>query len=219
MALAIDLEGLLVREGVAAPPDQIRAVLDRAAEEGRDPVEALVEEEVVVEDVMAEVLARACGTVVVDLDGDQSFDGAEHLSKRIALDHLLVPLAAPSGGRVRVAFANPLNRAGRDLVEGILGVKVQVLTATLSGVRRAIESAYAGRTTRIVDGSDIQPEITRRMLAPSGTDTSPLLRLEAQATPEQRHEALLLALIERGVLTRADYHAALKRLVLGPRED
>jgi hypothetical protein len=37
-------------------------------------------------------------------------------------------------------------------------------------------------------------------------------RLEHEAPMEQRHEALLLTLIDAGVLTRSDYIAALRRL-------
>lgn len=43
--------------------------------------------------------------------------------------------------------------------------------------------------------------------------TAPVIRMEAQATVEQRVEALLLALIERGALTRAEYLDALRRLL------
>ena len=43
--------------------------------------------------------------------------------------------------------------------------------------------------------------------------TMPVHRLEQEATIEQRHEALLLTLIEKGVITRAEYGDALKRLL------
>jgi hypothetical protein len=42
--------------------------------------------------------------------------------------------------------------------------------------------------------------------------TAPMHRLEHEAPMEQRHEALLLTLIDAGVLTRSDYIAALRRL-------
>lgn len=220
----MDLEELLIGEGVAAPPDEIRAVLDAAQETGRNPVEALVEEGVVVEDVMAEVLARASGTMVVDLESELDVGAADLVSKRIAIERLLVPVSAPNGGRgrVRVAFANPLDSEARELIEEQIGRKVQVIVAPLGAVRKAIDKVYAGRTTRVLKSDsnlDIPPEITRRMMAPSSSDTSPLVRLEARSTPEQRHEALLLALIEAGVLTRADYLKALERLLSDRGDD
>jgi hypothetical protein len=59
-------------------------------------------------------------------------------------------------------------------------------------------------------GSGRLSERTDELRAPA---TAPLVRMEARATTEQRMEALLLALIERGVLTRADYLDALRRLL------
>ena len=38
-------------------------------------------------------------------------------------------------------------------------------------------------------------------------------RLEAEATIEQRHEALLLALVEKGLITHAEYSESLRRLL------
>ena len=219
----MDLEELLVQEGVAVPPEQLRRVLSGAEDEGRNPVAALVDEGILAEDVLAEVLARAYGTVVVDLDrGIEVEDDAPHLvSGAIARAHLVLPVAHPIGGKLRVVFANPLDDDAASAVERSAGVPIQRLVATLTGLRQAIEKAYAGRTTRVVHRDrDMPPEITRRVEVPDGAlGTSPLHRLEQEATIEQRHEALLLALVERGVLTRADYVEALKRLLSNRRED
>ena len=46
--------------------------------------------------------------------------------------------------------------------------------------------------------------------------TSTIRRVEDEATPEQRHEALLLALVSAGVLSRSDYQDTLKRLLGKP---
>ena len=222
----MELEELLVQEGVAAPPDQIRGVIERALGDGRNPVAALVEEGVVVEDVLAEVLARACGTVVFDLERGLIEEAAPHtISGALAREHLALPVAAPSGGKLRVVFVDPLDSVAREAVERSAGLAVQPLVGTLTGLRAAIERAYAGRTTRVVkpptSRGEMPHEITRRVPSPEApsNDTAPLHRLEQEATPEQRHEALLLALIERGILTRADYAEALKRLLSGRRDE
>lgn len=211
------LEDLLVQEGVAVPPERIRRVLDEAEESGRNAVVALIEEGVIGEDVLAEVLARACSTVVVDLEQPRSASAADLLPKSVAVDSLVLPISSSTGGRLRVAMVNPLDRQARERVEAECGSPVQPLVATLSALRRAIEEEYKGRTTRVVRArSDMAPEITRRMELPK-EGTAPLHRLEQEATIEQRHEALLLALVEAGVLTRADYMEALKRLLSGRR--
>lgn len=217
------LEDLLVQEGVAAPKEQIRRVLDRARDDGRHAIEALVEDGIVAEDVLADLLARAAGTVVVDLDRGTLDEEAPHaISGAMARERLLLPVAMPSGGKLRVVLANPLDREAIAAVEETTGCPVHVLVGPLGGLRSAIEAAYAGRTTRVVRAprSEMPHEITRKMAGPlPAKDTSPLHRLEREATIEQRHEALLLALIEKGVLTRADYAAALERLTGGRRDE
>lgn len=217
----MELDELLVQEGVAVAPERIRRVLLEAEAMGRHPVVALVEEGLIVEDVLAEVLARASGTVVVDLEQPAETGAAQLISRALAQERLVLPIAKNSGGgRLRVAFANPLDAAARELVEEATRARVQPLVGTLSGIRRAIERAFATRTTRVVSGrTEIPPEITRRVELQASPGTHPLHRLEEEATIEQRHEALLLALIERGLLTRADYMEALKRLLPGRRED
>jgi hypothetical protein len=62
-----------------------------------------------------------------------------------------------------------------------------------------------------VCSSDLRVLRSEELKAPV---TAPLIRMEAQATAEQRVEALLLALIEQGVLTRAEYLDALRRLLV-----
>ncbi|MFW5920824.1 MAG: hypothetical protein ACOCUS_03200, partial [Polyangiales bacterium] len=67
--------------------------------------------------------------------------------------------------------------------------------------------------------SEVPSETTQRVEAggardePAGPTTSPLHRIEHEATMEQRFEALVLALIDAGVITRADYVEALRRLM------
>lgn len=212
------LEDLLVQEGVAAAREQIREVLDQAARDGRHPAAALVEEGIVSEDVLADLLARAATTVVIDLDGAIDTDAPHVVSYSVAREMLLLPVAAIAG-KLRVAFVNPLDPAAISAVEEGSALPIQPVVGTLSGTRAAIEKAYAGRTTRVVraPASEMPHEITQKFDAGevARKDTSPLHRIEQEATMEQRHEALLLALIERGVLTRADYVEALRRLRRG----
>jgi hypothetical protein len=212
----VTLEDLLVQEGVAAPREQIRDVLERAARDGRYPAAALVEEGIVSEDVLADLLARAVTTVVVDLDQPVDADVLHVVAYTVARDHLLLPIEAVAG-KLRVAFVNPLDRAAVAAIEEGSALPIQPVVGTLTGTRNAIEKAYAGRTTRVVraPASEMPHEITQKFAAGEvpPIDTAPLHRIEQDATIEQRHEALLLALIERGVLTRADYVEALKRLL------
>ncbi len=218
---SVDVLDLLVREGL------IDARTSEAVERSALPVvAAVVDGGHVTEDVLADMLARAARTIVIDLDlGTLEREALALVPESLARRRLLVPVALePDARAVRVAFADPMDeRALREVAE-LTGCAVRALVAPVSAIRRAIDREYASSSpTRVLHATrrELPAEPTRRLAAqPLGRDpdpgTHPVHRMEEEATPEQRHEALLLALIERGFLTRADYTDALKRL-LGKR--
>ena len=234
----MDLISLLLDEGVA-PPEALREAHATAEQEGRAIASVLVEGGAVTEDVFADVVARALGSVVIDVElGALDPDSVQLVTEELARRYLLIPVArGPSGSSLRVAFANPLDEDAIAAVREHTALEVDPLVATVSGVQAAIDREFGGRDTRVIrapKGRELVPEDTRRMELPAvprgvgaepviaesahrPSQTSPLHRLEQDATAEQRHEALLLALIEAGAVTRSDYLAALKRL-MGRRE-
>lgn len=224
----MDLEELLVDEGVVAAED-FREAREVAGRQGRALAGVLVERGLA-EDVLADVVARHLGTVVIDVElGALDTDAVRLIPEAVARRYLLIAVArGPAGSSLRVAFANPLDEEAVAAVREQTGLEVDPLVATVTGVQAAIEREYRGRDTRVLRSprpgrEDIGEEETRRVelretcettadsLSPGGT--SPLHRLGTDATVEQRLEALLLALVEAGVLTRSDYLAALKRLM------
>ena len=64
-----------------------------------------------------------------------------------------------------------------------------------------------------VSSPSIPAESTRRFAEGAMSGTSPLHRLIEEATPAQRIEALVLTLVDRGLLTHGDYEDALRRLL------
>jgi hypothetical protein len=229
----VDLLSLLLDEGVA-PREALSAARATAEQEGRAIASVLVEGGAVPEDVFADVVARALGSVVIDVElGALDTDSVHLVTEELARRYLLIPVArGPGGSSLRVAFANPLDEDAITAVREHTELEVDPLVATVSGVQAAIDREFSGRDTRVIrapKGRELVPEDTRRMELPTvardvvaetahrPSQTSPLHRLEQDATAEQRHEALLLALIEAGALTRSDYLAALKRL-MGRRE-
>jgi hypothetical protein len=214
-----DVAWLLSRAGIALPHD--------------GPIDAIdaVDASLVGDDVLADLIARELGTVVIDLDEGMLDAGAiELVPEAVARKaHAVAVLAEPSRSSIQVAFANPLDPRWIAQIAEATGLRVQPLVAPLSAVRRALDREYGGApiseevlarrqreqlraepTQRLGSGSRRLGEKSEEIKAPV---TAPLIRMEAQATAEQRVEALLLALIERGVLTRADYLDALKRLL------
>ncbi len=213
-----DVAWLLSRAGIALPHD--------GAIDAIDAVDAAI----VGDDVLADLIARELGTVVIDLDeGMLDAHAIALVPEPVArATHAVAVLAEPSRGAVQVAFANPLDERSITEIEAATGLAVRPLVAPLSSVRRALDREYGGApvsdavlarrareslpsesTQRVGAGSRIG-EREGELKAPV---TAPLIRMEAHATVEQRVEALLLALIERGVLTRADYLDALRRLL------
>jgi hypothetical protein len=215
-----DVAWLLSRAGIALPHD--------------GPIDAIdaVDASLVGDDVLADLIARELGTVVIDLDEGMLDAGAiELVPEAVARKaHAVAVLAEPGRSTIQIAFANPLDtRAIGDVAEAT-GLRVQPLVAPLSGVRRALDREYGGApvpeavlerrqrenmpaesTQRLGAGRERRAgERSEELKAPV---TAPLIRMEARATAEQRVEALLLALIERGALTRADYLDALRRLL------
>jgi hypothetical protein len=212
-----DVAWLLSRAGIALPHD--------GAIDAIDAVDAAL----VGDEVLADLLARELGTVVIDLDEGMLEAGATELVPEAVARkaHAVAVLAEPGQHTIQVAFANPLDERAVSEVAEATGLRVQPLVAPLSGVRRALDREYGGapvseavlakrqRESMVSEstqrlGSGRLSERTDELRAPA---TAPLVRMEARATTEQRMEALLLALIERGVLTRADYLDALRRLL------
>ncbi len=220
------LSEILRREGLLSEGDD--ATVARAVERG-----------LLGEEALADLLAREAGSVVIDLDrGTVEREAIWLVPESLARAHLAVPVAVDANRTLSIAFADPLDRAGATAIAEATGRAVRALVGTLSSVRRALDREYgkpgevSGPPTQVLPGqrrrSDAPPseELERDApsadpapIAPESTQqlraatTQPLHLLEQEASAAQRHEALLLALIDRGALTRADYVAALKRLL------
>ncbi len=211
-----------------------------AAAAARDEVSLiqLLRDEGVAEDALADAVSRAFGTIVVDVDlGTLDSEAVRSLPESIARRFLLVPVAR--GERhLRVAFANPLDSAAFEVIRTFTSLEIEPLVGTVSGILAVLDREWRPNTEMLpIPGrSDLPAERTRPTEDgrrrrptrdaweedwPSEASSEEVTqighasphRLEREATPEQRHEALLLTLIEAGLLTRADYAAVLKRLL------
>ncbi|UJR79843.1 hypothetical protein [Sandaracinus amylolyticus] len=221
----MDVLDLLAREGLVAPSDV--AMLRKR---GGSAISAVIDAGLAGDDVVADALAREAGAVVIDLDrGTLEHEAVRLVPEEIARRHLAIVVALePSGRSVRAAFANPLDERAIADIAAATGRGVRAMVATVSSIRRAIDREYGSGSTRLIEApaarpeDELAPESTRRVATGRRRATEPpeeiprtmpVHRLEQEATIEQRHEALLLALIEKGVLTRAEYGDALKRLL------
>lgn len=218
---SVQLEELL-SEASLVNPSVLSACRQQADGADQSLVQVLVQGGHVSEDALAELVARAVGSVVFDvhlgaLDGDAIRCLPEHVARR----HLAVPIGRDlETSSLRVAFANPLDHEALRVVREQTGLLVDPIVGTVSGILAVLDREYRGRTTLILDRrSEIPSEVTRELEAAQSLEgdstkqTGPVRRLEEEATIEQRFEALLLALVDAGVVTRADYLESLKRLL------
>jgi len=227
--MEVNLGDLLVEEGLIGG-EAVDAVRGEAVRQDRALVGLIVERELVAEDAVADAVAKAVGTVVIDVDlGALDKDAVQLVPEGVARRYMLIAVSKDAdGARVRVALANPLDDAAVAAVQEATRLEVEPMVATVSGLRAAIDREYTSGNTEIIrapaeGGADLPREDTRQMRdddrraskTSPGTNplgTAPMHRLEHDSPIEQRHEALLLALVDAGVLTRSDYIAALRRL-------
>lgn len=219
----MDLEELLTAEA-GFDPAAVAQVRQSASRAAIPLVAALVDGGLVPEDTLAELLAAEIGTIVLDVEhGDFEREAVAKLPASTARRYLVLPVAADADANsLRVAFADPTDGRAVEVVRDLTGLGIVPLVATVTGIRGAIERLYGprrGRKSSAAPG-EIPAEVTRRMdvpdlssVAPPDAGTAPMHRIEHEATAEQRHEALLLALVEAGALTRADYLKTLRRLL------
>jgi hypothetical protein len=236
----VDLARLVVAQGLAAPEAVARALAQRG---DRSVVEALVAAGIAEEALADAAARSVGVAVVDLVSGALDPDVVRLVPSDVAWRYLAVAVAPePGRDALQVAFADPLDDTAVQAVRDATGLDVTVLVATVSGVRHTLARAFGARgpasaaTGPAAFGpledadpglsgftgsgavAEVAPEPTRPLAAaPLGREptlaTAPSHRVAAEATLEQRHEALLLALVEAGVLTRAHYVEALRRLL------
>lgn len=170
------------------------------------------------DDVVADWVAREAGTVVIDLDrGTLDSQAVRLIPRELAEKHLVIAVADEADERIiRAAFADPLDGAAISKLTRTTGRSVRPLVATVSAIRRAIEREYGSGTPEISEESTRRLDAIRAPTEESSA-TNPSFRVAESASAEQRVEALVLALVERGVITHADYGDALDRLLKSRR--
>lgn len=198
---------------------QCEAARATAQEEGVALVQVLVDRGLAEPDALAERLAEAVGTVVIELGrGELDITVQPLVGADLAWRHLLIPIA-PAGASLSVAFADPLDRTALRAIKEVTGRGIEPLVAPLGELRESLTRHY-GPPPVPAPPSPISAETTQRVegIAFEASATQPLHRIEDEATMAQRHRALLLALVDAGVLTHEGYLAALRR-VLGHSRD
>lgn len=233
----MDLATLLLEQKLATAT-QLEKAQQTANQHGMHLVQAIVQQGHLSEDTLADTVARALGTVVIDVErGTLERDSVRLIPEGDARRHLAIPVAKGPSKQLRVAFANPLDPEPFRLIQSLTGMSIDPLVATASAIHAVLDREWRGRTTEMIEGTRVRSELpaeSTRQLSPeekkrrtrlreglAGSDTGSVLihSVVQQTTIEQRHEALLLTLIEKGLLTRTEYLDTLKRLLGGGAGD
>ena len=191
--------------GLGATAEVVARARARAEARGEPLVRVLAED--LDPEALAEGLADAVGAVVVQLEQGELDETALRLAgPDIAWRHLLLPLARTGAG-LTVAFADPLDKAAVSAIATKTGKNIEALVAPVDEMLEALARLYGPAPAALPN------EATQRLDGHHSPVTQPMHRLEDEATIEQRHRALVLALVDAGVVTHEAYLAALRRLV------
>ncbi len=200
-------------------PEVIEDAQRHRATHGGSLVEHLATAPSIDEEALAECLALEAGTLLLDLgQGELDQDAVKMVSAEDAWARCLIPVAIETRGDsicVRLAMADPLDTEALGWFEQTTSCPAMALGATVTGVQEAIAKYLGPRPNTL---PPLLSEPTRRVAgrkAPQGgkIGTVPSHRIGSEASVEQRVEAMVLALVAKGVLTRAEYEETLLRIL------
>ena len=199
-----------------------RADLTRAlelADEQRLPLVVVLVRELGVDEVaLVGALRRELRVLAIDPrairpDTDALREVPRDVCKRLRVVPLQVRGGEPGGDdkEIWLAMADPTDHGAIAEVERMTGAVVDVAILPLSAIEDLGERGYKELNTQVVRRS------SRVFGGDARVATKPHLRAEGVASVEQRVEALVRLMIDRGVFSRDDYDAAVQAIV-GRRE-
>lgn len=213
------LADLLLEEGLVDQAS-LHSAQRYSERQGCALVSALIEGGHLGEDELVDTLERRLGLPRADLLHGIDLDALREVPLDTVERCAVVPVALDRGGErkvLRVAMADPLDRAAIGELEFSTGCSVEVQLAALSEITRAIQRHYRGMVTKqIRAGAPAPRPVAYEESGPvtdRGPKTQPRHRLEDEASPEMKMRALLAALVAKGVLTEEEFTAQLKKLL------
>jgi len=234
--MRIKIGDLLVKAGVITEL-QLKAALAEQQQWGGKLGDILVRMEFLTEEVLVRALSKQTGIARADLSGDGDKRALGTVPADTAEEFCLVPISLKDQGRTMVvAMSDPLNISATDhLVSLTGGKKIETLLAGASAIRHAISRWYRGEEVLRDDGEEAGMNIVNNAgkTEKVGFDSKPI-KAAAKAAPapprarpsavevlrgveetQRRSVAALKAmvelLIEKGVFSRDEYLARVKR--------
>ncbi len=172
-------------------------------------------------------IAQAYGTVALALSPSTvNFDLARRLPAHMLQRAKAFPLYHdPQTGSIRTVAVDPFFTVPLDNVSRALGAPLELLVASLGDVERLLVLAFpeelSAKDTTLSGVTRERLNIKSLTFAREdsvdgfvGGETSPMHRLEDSVAPNDRIEALISVLEEKGVLTRTEYLEALRKFMV-----
>jgi hypothetical protein len=236
--MRIKIGDLLVKAGVITEL-QLKAALAEQQQWGGKLGDILVRMEFLTEEVLVRALSKQTGIPRADLTGDGDKAALSLIPAESAEEFGLVPIALKEEGRaLAVAMSDPLNIHVTDHLRSLTGCRIDAQLAGASAIRHAISRWYRGEelmgdeqsSIKIVDNSGASVVTQRRpRAAPVQSAPPPPQQQPQNGAPrtaavevlrgveetQRRSVAALKAmvelLIEKGVFSRDEYLARVKR--------
>jgi hypothetical protein len=235
--MRIRIGDLLVKAGVITDL-QLKAALAEQQQWGGKLGEILVRMEFLTEEVLVRALCKQTGIARADLSREVDKKALALIPAEVAEEFGLVPVSFKEDGRVlEVAMSDPLNLDVTDHLRSLTGCRIDAQLAGASAIRNAISKWYRGEelsgeaaeqlSMKVMDNSGqsvvtLDPRRQAHNAPPppprtdgSGTRISAVEGLRGMEETQRRSVAALKAmvelLIEKGVFSRDEYLARVKR--------
>jgi hypothetical protein len=238
--MRIKIGDLLVKAGVITEL-QLKAALAEQQQWGGKLGDILVRMEFLTEEVMVRALSKQTGIARADLSGEGDKAALALVAAESAEEFGLVPIALKEEGRaLALAMSDPLNIHVTDHLRSLTGCRIDAQLAGASAIRHAISRWYRGEelmgeeqsSIKIVDnsGTSVVTQRTPRAAQVSSAPPPPpppvkqqngaprtaaveVLRgvEETQRRSVAALKAMVELLIEKGVFSRDEYLARVKR--------
>jgi len=146
--------------------------------------------------------------VALDTDALRELPRSLCERRRVLPLALTVPAEGPS--TLRLAMADPTDQVALAEVEHVTGHEIEPVLMTLPAVEELIDRGYRGIVTQVMPRQRSPAPTARVVAQPAPPTTTPHHRVADEATAQDRHEALVRLLIDRGVISAEDYEAAIR---------
>jgi hypothetical protein len=234
--MRIKIGDLLVKAGVITEL-QLKAALAEQQQWGGKLGDILVRMDFLTEEVLVRALSKQTGIARADLTGEVDRSALALVPADTAEEFGLVPIGLKDQGRILVvAMSDPMNISATDhLVSLTGGLKIETRIAGAGAIRHAISRWYRGEEMLREDGGEQSMRIVNnagntvvgfstRAPKPATQKAQPAAAGERQSAAEvlrgvedmQRRsvaalKAMVELLIEKGVFSRDEYLARVKR--------